>query len=674
MTYLLTFAAFASIRGAAEIQAGNLPAGWDPLNYYAPWTVAYMNQGVLNQHFMGAPPIIFILTILMTIATQNVWLAIKILSPILYGFLGLSFLYFLSSYLSWDKGKAIACSLLLMSQTAALRLSWDLFKNQLAMSLLFIQLPLIFSASKKSEMKTKLAIIIMSLLIVLTHQFVAVVYFVILLSMILSRREAKSFKRYLLYANLPALILFISIFGIYSGWTNASLVSYPGVGTTDFFKIIHYVDAPTFSVFKNYVSLYGSYSDLFMQAMTLFILLYAPVLPLVLFGFWNDDFLTPFLILNLIGAFLPLISPNFALLDFERWMFMLVYLFSIYSANALFKLIKYSQNHGGFYSRFRRLKITSMSHGKMAVTIYLLFLIIFALNYTLGNTRPVYTSIERYIPTSLSDKPISNEAMQDIISDIEWLNQFYRNKSKIDFLDQFDISNSGAWRQEGNWTLKDSILTLNTTKESGVAYLYQSLNANYMGTIELKIKFNEFATGSDKLDLLLIRKYSGYGGGVIYCHDAINYWDSETNTPYQLMPLDENWHTIKIVCNSTGRTINVDGSDKLLVNTGQTFGEIWLGQTINSSGYGGSFSVDYIWVKGNLSSCLISSYRETGPLWIYLEREIEIVVFVKDIDKALDFAKSEPYSTVFVLLPTFSYEKFSFVHQMQTYSIYTWGN
>lgn len=41
--FVLTFVAFVSIRGIAEIQAGEMPAGWDPLNYYAPWTVAYVD-------------------------------------------------------------------------------------------------------------------------------------------------------------------------------------------------------------------------------------------------------------------------------------------------------------------------------------------------------------------------------------------------------------------------------------------------------------------------------------------------------------------------------------------------------------------------------------------------------------------------------------------------------
>jgi len=676
--FVLTFVAFVGIRGIAEIQAGELPAGWDPINYYAPWTVAYMNQGILNQHFIGAPPLVFTLIILMTNLTQNVWLAIKILAPILYGVLGLSVLYFTRSYLSWDKRKSMICALLLMSQTAALRLSWDLFKNQLAISLLFFQLPLIFSASKNSGRKTKLAIIVLSLFIVLAHQFVAVVYFVILLSIILKKRKATSFKKFLLYANLPALIIFVGIFVIYSGGTEASLLAYPDIGTIDFFKVIHYVDAPTFSIFKNYLSLYGSYSNLLTQSMTLFILLYAPLLPLVLFGFWNDESLTPFLTLNLIGAFLPLVSPSFALLDFMRWMWMLIYPFSIYATNALFKLINYSKNQVGFYSKSKK-KIHLISREKIAVTIYLLFLIVFAFFYVVGDARLIYTPIEGYVPTSLSDKPISNEAMHNIVSDIEWLNELHQNKSTVAFLDEFENLNSSAWHQEGNFTIKDSILTLNTTKDSGVSYFYHNFDTNYLGTIELKIKFNGFTSNSYMLDLLSIRKTSGYGGGAIYYYNALgsnvlNYWDSEANTPYQLMQLDENWHTVKIACNITGRTINIDGSDKLFVNTGWSFGELLLGVKNNGAGYGGSFSVDHISIKGNLSACLITSYREIGPVWIYVNKEIEIVAFVKDLDGALNFAISKAYSAIYILLPTGPYGNFTPAYQMPAYSLYTWGN
>jgi hypothetical protein len=236
-----------------------------------------------------------------------------------------------------------------------------------------------------------------------------------------------------------------------------------------------------------------------------------------------------------------------------------------------------------------------------------------------------------------------------------------------------------VWRQEGDFTIKDSVLTLNTTTDSGISYFYHNFDANYLGTIELKIKFNGFTSNSYVLDLLSVRKTSGYGGGVIYYYNAsgsnaLNYWDSEANIPYQLMQIDENWHTIRITCNSTGRTINIDGSDKLFVNTGWSFGELLLGVKNNGTGYGGSFSVDHISIEANLSACLITSYREIGPVWIYVDKEIEIVVFVKDLDKALNFAVGKTYSAIFILLPTGSYGNFTPVYQTPSYSLYTWGN
>jgi hypothetical protein len=320
-----------------------------------------------------------------------------------------------------------------------------------------------------------------------------------------------------------------------------------------------------------------------------------------------------------------------------------------------------------------------MRREKMAAAVYLLFLLFFAFAYVTGNVRLIYTPIEGYVPTSLSDKPLSDGAMQDMVSNIEWLNEFYQNKSIVNFLDHFENLSLDFWRKEGNFTLKDSVLTLNTLMNSGISYFYHNFDANYIGTIELKLRFNGFSPDSYILDVLSVRKTSGCGGGVLYCYNfsganALSYWDSESSSSFQLMPLDEDWHTIKITFNATGRTINVDGSDKLFIDMGGTFGEMSIGQTANFTGYGGSFDVDYILIKANLSMCLITFFREIGPVVIYLTKEIEIVVFVKDIDSALNFAKSKPYTTIFLVLSTGSYQKFALVHYMQTYSIYAWGN
>jgi len=323
-------------------------------------------------------------------------------------------------------------------------------------------------------------------------------------------------------------------------------------------------------------------------------------------------------------------------------------------------------------------KIFPIPREKLAAIVYILFLLIFAFAYIFGGSSMIYTPIEGYMPTCLANKPISNEAMKDIIADIEWLNEFYRNKSVVEMFDQFEDLNLNMWLQEGNFTLKNSMLILNTTVNS-ISYFYHNLNANYFGVVELKFKFNGFSSNSYMLDLISLRRTSGYGGGVIYFYNAsganaLNYWDSETSIPYQLLQLDENWHTIEIICNATGRTIKVDGYLKLFLDYGHSFGEILLGQSINAVGYGGSFAVDYISVKGILEACLICFFREVGPFWIYLDKDIEIVTYVKSIEKALDFAKNRPYTAIFVLLPTSIYENFALMYSTRTYSIYVWRN
>lgn len=663
LIYLFIFAAFSTIRGVAEFR-DCLPAGWDSVNYYAPWTVSYIKNGVLNSHFLAAPPLIFFFTLPLTLLTQNVWLSIKILAPMLYGLLGVSLYYFSSSYLSWSEKKSLVCSLLLMTQIAALRISWDLFKNQLGISMLLFQLPIISKATRQHERKLALVIMALSLLIVLSHQFVAVAYFTILFSIFIHRTKSVDYKKYLLFANIPALILFITIFWVYSEGWRTPLVSSPEGGTAFFARAIHYVDAPTFSVFKNYISLYGSYENLLTRMVTVFILLYAPLLPLILFGFFNDDFLTPFLLLNLTGAFLPLISPTFALLDSERWLFMLVYPFSIYSVNALVKLASNSSLKFKFESSW-------FSRKKICVGIYLLLLIIFALGYAAGALEQIYKPIEEYVPTALSNKPVYAEAMQSIRFNVDWLNQIYLDLASIEMFDHFE-NLSSFWSYEGNFTVSSSVLRLDIV-DGGSSYIFHNFNAEYFGVIEFKFKFDTFASNSFLLDVASIRRSSGYGGGVIYCYNStLNYWDSESSASHELAPLDGDWHVIKITCDASGRRINIDGSDKLAIDTSGVFGEIWVGQTRGIAGYGGAFSIDYISIEGRASACLISSFREAGPVWMYLADEIDIIVFFRDLNKALNFAKNKPYTIIYLLLPTGPSDYVALVRQDQYYSIYAW--
>jgi hypothetical protein len=133
-------------------------------------------------------------------------------------------------------------------------------------------------------------------------------------------------------------------------------------------------------------------------------------------------------------------------------------------------------------------------------------------------------------------------------------------------------------------------------------------------------------------------------------------------------------HTLKVTFNATVKLINIDGLDRLYIEEGDFFGKIAIGQTLSFQDYGGSISIDYLSVHGNRHSCLMTFFRELGPVWINLDKRIEIVTYSRDFENTLSYAKSEPYTKIFMLLPTDSYRgRFTLEHEMQHYSIFSWS-
>ena len=90
----------------------------------------------------------------------------------------------------------------------------------------------------------------------------------------------------------------------------------------------------------NPIEHYASYFELFSHVFSLFILLYVVVLPLVVVGHFRDRVLESWTLLLMIGSFGCLIMPFSALLFWNRWMLMLVYPFTFYAVNGLWKILR----------------------------------------------------------------------------------------------------------------------------------------------------------------------------------------------------------------------------------------------------------------------------------------------------------------------------------------------
>jgi len=667
--YVLIFVAFAIFRGVAEILAGEIPVGWDSINYYAPWTITYAQHGVLNQIFLAAPPFVFVFTIPLYLLTSNIWLVMKILAPVLYGVVGVSVFFFSRSYLSWSIKKSSFCAMLLMFQLAAMRIGWDLFKNELAIALLFFLLPVIDLASKKFSGKLAFLIVGLSLLMVLSHQYMAAIYFLILLAVIIDKTRTMAFKKRFAALNVPALALFVVIVGIYAGW---ALPLVPAETEAIYpFRAVYYYDFPSFSFFQNYLA-GGSYSALFADTLTLFFLLYAVVLPFAILGFWHDRFLTPILSFLLIGSFLPLISPSFAMSGSDRWMFMLIYVFAFYAVNGVSKLNQRSKtllNYDNKLVRFRR--VTRCIYARKLEITYLLFLALFSISYEFGMLHQLYEPIQGYIPSRYSQTIISSTDMKEITTDIEWLNSQYRDNLTLDFFDHFERLNPNwEYNSSNNLALENSIVTLNVSANGGSS-LSRNFGFDYFGSVEVKFRVNNISTESKAHAILAVRRSNGHGGGIVFAGESLSFWDSESMLSHVLVPLDEDWHIVKVICNETGRTIFVDGLEKSYDEKKEPFGRLILGSRSGSHEGSGSLSIDYVSVYGYSRPCLVTSFRELGTAWINLDERFEIVTYVQDLGRALRYAGSKYFTHVFLMLPTNPFKsKFTLAHEMPHYSMF----
>lgn len=670
LPYLLIFAVFAVFRGIPEILAGDVPVGWDSINYYAPWTVMFARHGVMNQIFLAAPPLVFVLTISLYSIAANIWLVMKILGPTLYGIIGVSVFFFSRFYLSWSVKKSSFCAVLLMVQPAAMRIAWDLFKNELAIALMFFLLPVINLAGKSSRKLTFL-IAGLSLLVVLSHQYVALIYFFILLTMMLDRKKTAAFKKRLVAAHIPALAIFVIITGIYSQWTGP-LISVQNEATQAL-QTVHYFDFPTFSLLHNYLA-NSSYSALFTQTLTLFFLLFALILPPAILGFWHDQFLTPFLASLAFLTFLPLASPSLAVSDSERWMWMIVYTLPFYAVRGISKLERRST---AILKQSGRSKLYSVAHQiykRKLEIVYVLLLASFAISYEFGILNEFYEPVQGYIPSRFSEPIFSSNDMQEITANLEWLNGLYANNFTLTFLDHFEnLSTRWQYTGQGNVFQENSVVTLNVPTDGGGSALTTDFGLDYFGSFEVRFKIDSISEESTPTPLLTVRRSDGHGGGSIYAGDSMAYWDAESMRSFNLASLDRDWHTIRLTYNNTATIIDMDGTQKLYLAEKGFFGKATLGSTAASKTKVGSLSFDYFSAYGYVKPCLITHFRELGLVRINVDERFEIVTYAQDFQGALNYALEGPYTQVFMMLPTSFKDRFPAVHEMQHYSVFNLG-
>ena len=421
--FFLAFVSGFIVRLVPELLSFPHPIGFDTV-YYA----ARMKNGIVWYHwssFFSTWLIYFIFVPMYSLIRVDPFLLLKIVGPLLYGGSTAGIYYFAWKGLNWSAKKSLLAAVFFVFQLAALRISWDLYRNVFGLMLLLFALPFF----KKIESEKELALLaVLSLLVVFGHEFASVTMLAVILWLMVNGflRKEKKIPYRVLIAILPAFIVFMgSIFFRMSPAfirvetnvirVNDSLNPHPG----GLFFLVDYLKV------DNPVQQYANYFELVSHVASLFVLLYLVWLPLVLVGFFRDDVLDAWTILLFVGSFSCLIIPFGALNLWNRWMFMLVYPLTFYAVNGLWKALK-SQDKG-VASVLKWMNWIKVSK-KGAIRISLITVLLGSLFMT---WPLIFGSIGlfcipttcRYVPSTMQSSSLPLQDTEGTVEAVEWLNR-----------------------------------------------------------------------------------------------------------------------------------------------------------------------------------------------------------------------------------------------------------
>ena len=282
-----------------ELLMGSYLVGFDTMAHYVPTTLLWLRGDVSFASFFGTAPLLFTLTTTLTALSGSVFVALKVLPPVLLGFLGISIYTYARRGIVWSQRKSLFVALLGTLYFVALRISWDALREELAISFLFLALTAVaLLVANKTSKKNYLLLSLAFIAVVLANQVVAVMAIgIILFSVIfLLIRKSRALALRIVAFSLPAVIVFLSVFFLTPSVPEYRLIfGFPN--TSD-----------------GWVALFGysSYPDMLASTAVFYLYCFGLLLPLALLSVrsFKNVQLRIWIILTLILAFVPIVSPS----------------------------------------------------------------------------------------------------------------------------------------------------------------------------------------------------------------------------------------------------------------------------------------------------------------------------------------------------------------------------
>lgn len=381
---VLSFLAPLAARALPEVLMGNYLVGFDTIAYYVPTVLRWMDRGFDPLELLGLAPLFYLLTYALALAGIPLTISLKALPPILYGLLGLAVFSFAVKGLGWPSRKGLLASTLSTLYFVGLRISWDMLRCVLGLTLLFLFLALLSECARGSRRSLALLSAI-GALVVLAHQLVSAIMFAIVFAVFLQglskRSNALAFK--LFAACAPSLALFAVV--IYANY--AVLLGHEGpvTGRSDWLSLMGYASA----------------TDAALRTLGFLLFCYLPISPLLFIGAprLRSLELKAWIAWCFIGMALPFLSP-LAPLSY-RWALLLNFPLTLFAAEGL----------EGLRSRSSKIFFAALL---ASLSISFTFLPAEA-------AFPYFTLCPQYSPSSMLQNTVSLRDCRDVVEALKWV-------------------------------------------------------------------------------------------------------------------------------------------------------------------------------------------------------------------------------------------------------------
>lgn len=463
---LAVFVLAAGIRTVPEIKAGIWPIGYDTFNTYAAELATY--QGSL-WNFLKTANILYFIFWPFKLLGLRPDLIIKIFGPVLYGFLSISFWVFVRRYLKFSKLQAVLATLLVIFQLGSLRISWDLYRNELGLIFLFFAL---VNLPKISQTKNLIFFVIFTCLVGLSNELVTVLLIVILIVYwfyLLKRREW-----YFLTALSIPLVAIIIIF--------IMVLNFSGQILYDPHIYFTYENNYIWRYFYEYHKVM-SYDQLFQTITGLFWLLFQFLLPFALYGFWllrKNLVLMTMTLWLLIGTFSSLFFAGKGILVWERWLVMLAFPLAIYAIYGIFNLGAILAKPKLWTKRFPKLALVLAIIFWVGYFSLFLFRAIPFVSASYPDAKPPLANekINIYFPRTMVHNSVGIWKIEYTLDCVQWLNQnapagsvvLVDNRFRGLILTRFNLD--GRYIITNPWSEKSPEANLKLARKKGLTHIY----------------------------------------------------------------------------------------------------------------------------------------------------------------------------------------------------------